>query len=184
MRPTTPRSHRTYFRALSRPALTAALLLLLVCHNRARADFTTIINVPPDIGNNQSIGSNTQLNITGGSIGSNFDAGASNGTSVNVEVNISGGTVGTTFEAYAGSVVNVSGGVVNSSFDAKNGSLVNISGGLIGAGFDALSGSVVNFSGGAIADDFDASKLSIIRIIGNDFRLNGCAHRRLGYDWQ
>ena len=42
------------------------------------AEFGTVINVPPiSIGNDGSIGSNTQLNLSdGGTIGTRFDAGA------------------------------------------------------------------------------------------------------------
>jgi hypothetical protein len=54
--------------------------LACVGPNVARAQFTTIINVPPNIGNDQSIGSDTQLNVSaGGSIGYSFDAGAVDG---------------------------------------------------------------------------------------------------------
>jgi hypothetical protein len=163
----------------------------------ARAQFTTVINVPPDVAPN-SIGSNTQLNLfDGGSIGSSFDAGASNGSGVNIEVNVFGGSVGTGFAAFGGSTVNISGGsvgtsfqalgtvnilngVVGSGFRAWSGGLVNILGGSIGADFHANSGSVVNIWGGALGDDFDASSGSIVRIAGSDFRLNGVPIEGLG----
>jgi hypothetical protein len=80
-------------------ALTAALL---VSPADVRAQFTTVINVPPEVAPT-SIGSDTQLNLgDGGEIGSNFDAGADDGSSTNVEVNIDGGSVGNSFSAYGG----------------------------------------------------------------------------------
>ena len=107
---------------------------------QAYGQFTTVLNIPPDpnIGDDQSIGSDTQLNLAdGGAIGISFDAGAFDGTSTNVEVIISGGTVGNHFNAYNGSTVSISGGTVGGGFDAFSGSEVTISGGSVGAGFDA-----------------------------------------------
>ena len=79
------------------------------------------------IGNGSSISSNTQLNVSdGGSVGVSFDAGVSNGSSTNVEVNISGGTVASSFDAFSGSTVNISGGDGGGFFDAFSGSTVNI----------------------------------------------------------
>src|SRR6476620_7507854 len=103
------RSHTNATRFIWR-LLTAASL---ACYapEMARADFTTIINVPPNISNNQSIGSNTQLNVTaGGSVGRFFRSGNPNGTSTNIEVNVLGGFVADNFDAYAGSTVNLFGG--------------------------------------------------------------------------
>ena len=97
----------------------------------ASAQFTTILNIPPDpdIGNDQGIGSDTQLNLfDGGTIGVRFDAGALDGTSTNIEVNISGGLVGDGFRAFDGSTVNISGGGVGIDFDANSGSEVNLFG--------------------------------------------------------
>src|SRR5262245_49886202 len=113
--------------------LVAASIVACMTTGTSRADFTTIINVPPNIGDNQAIGSNTQVNMTGGSIGLNFDAGNSDGTSSNIEVNISAGNVGNNFDAYKGSVANISGGVIGSSLRAFDGSVVNVSGGYVGA---------------------------------------------------
>jgi hypothetical protein len=112
-----------------RPLLACLLVALLPA--ALYAQFTTIINVPPDIAPN-SIGQNTQLNLfDGGSIGDNFNAGASDGTSTNVEVNIAGGTVSTGLDAWGGSTVNISGGRVLSDFKAQFGSTVNFTGGTI-----------------------------------------------------
>ena len=74
--------------------------------------FTTVINSPPSIiGESQSIGSDTQLNVfEGGSVGSRFSAGALDVVSNNVEVNVFGGSVGDFFYAYPDSQVTISGG--------------------------------------------------------------------------
>ncbi|MFV2069551.1 MAG: hypothetical protein ACC645_21515 [Pirellulales bacterium] len=141
----------------------ATLFCLALCSiftiQQAYGQFTTILNIPPDpdIGDNQSIGSATQLNLSdGGEIGELFDAGAADGTSTNVEVNIFGGSVGDDFDAFNGSTVNISGGLVGDRLRASGGSVVNISGGSVGVFFDASSGSEVNISGGSVGDFFDA----------------------------
>ena len=61
-------------------------------------------------------------------------------------MNISGGTVGSNFQAFGGSTVNISGGTFGSDFQALSGSTVNISGGTFGSDFFAL-GSTVNLFG-------------------------------------
>src|SRR5690606_34943106 len=71
-----------------------------------QAQFSTVIDVPPSImGDDQAIGSDTQLNVfAGGEVGSNFHAGAEDFSSTNVQVNVLGGTVGGGFVAYASEV--------------------------------------------------------------------------------
>jgi hypothetical protein len=131
-------------------------LLFGIC-NESRAQFTTIINVPPQVAPT-SIGSDTQLNLfASGSIGSGFDAAAADGSSSNVEMNISGGTVGNDVDAYSGSIVNIYGGSIGERFKARSGSTVNIIGGSVGVDFGASPGSTVNISGGSIGIDFDVS---------------------------
>jgi hypothetical protein len=111
----------------------------------AIAQFGTVINAPPTvIGDDQSIGSHTQLNVfAGGVVGDNFDAGTYGSVGVDIEVNISGGTVGDNFQANQGSVVNISGGTVGSAFHAEEGSTVHVTGGSIDS---------VAIFGGAVAD--------------------------------
>ena len=136
--------------------------------------FRTVINLPPDpnIGNEQSIGSNTQLNLSdGGEIGWRFRAGESNG-GTNTEVNITGGSVGTRFAAPDGTEVNVSGGSFGRFF-AEHGSVVNITGGWIRSGLEAFEGSLVNLSGGSVGRRFGAHEGSDVNIFGGDFRVNG-----------
>src|SRR3954467_3523581 len=72
----------------------------------ARAQFTTIINVPPDAPVSH-IGSNTHLNLfPGGMLPENFEAGVSNVTNTNLEMNIFGGTVGSNLTTHKGTAVN------------------------------------------------------------------------------
>jgi len=161
----------------------------------AYSQFTTTLNIPsdPGIGNFQTIGSDTQVNLfDGGTIGFTVDAGVAGGTSTNIEVNvaggfvaghfnansgstvnISGGTVHVLFDAFDGSTVNISGGSVGSFFTAYAGSMVDISGGSVGSSFDAFSGSAVHISGGSIASFFEAFGGSEVTISGSDFRLDG-----------
>src|SRR3954462_10938565 len=156
------------------------------------AQFTTVINVPPDPAPTL-IGSNTQLNLfTGGTLVFGLNVGSSSGGSTNVEFNMSGGLSNNLLNAYSGSTVNISGGSFLGLIDANNGSTMNISGGTIGAGFDANSGSTVNILGGRIGADFDANSGSTVKvsggvitdtfeaksgstlhIYGNDLRVNG-----------
>ena len=161
------------------PAIVFALFFPLP----ARAQFSTVINVPPDTAP-ESIDSDTQLNLSDlGSLPSNFDAGVWDDSSTNVEVNILGGHAGGGLEAFDGSTVNISGGGVG-SFRAYSGSTVNISGGWVGRvfvetgatvnisgggvgeGTQANSGSTVNISGGLIDSDFVANSGSTVHITG------------------
>jgi hypothetical protein len=131
------------------------------------AQFTTVTNVPPNIGASKSIGSDTQVNLfTNGSIGNSFNAGDSNGSSTNIEVNIFGGTVGTDFDAYNGSTINISGGTIGTEFEAYSGSTVIITAGTIGNSFDALSGSTVFISGGTLGTNNSLSSGSAVTISG------------------
>jgi len=137
----------------------------------ASGQFTTVLNMPPDpnIGDNGSIGSDTQINLfNDGAIGNSFHAGASDGTSTNVEVNVSGGSVGIGFRAYRGSNVNISSGSVDRLFRAQSGSRVHISGGSIGSNFSASAGSDVRISGGSFGSEFVAF-ISRVMISGGTF---------------
>ena len=133
---------------------------------QAYGEFSTTWIVPPQVAPS-SIGSDTQLNLfAGGEVGVFFEAGAEDGTSMNVEVNISGGTVNSFFDANSGSAVNITGGSVGDNFDAWTGSAMNISGGTVGSGFDANSGSAVNIFGGEVNIYFDAHSGSTVNISG------------------
>ena len=138
---------------------------------QSQAQFTTIYNVPPDTAP-ASIGSDTQLNLSaGGSIGFDFNAGATNGSSVNAEVNISGGWIEIYFDAYSGSTVNISGGTGFRLFEAHSGSAVNVSGGRVfGASFHADGGSTLNVSGGELR--LNDTLISGLDLVGNSVPLN------------
>ena len=111
------------------------------------AGFDRVINSPPStLANDFLIQSNTQLNVTdGGVVGFRVKAGAHNNT--NVEVNVSGGSIGSFFEANSGSAVNISGGMIGTGFEAMPGSTINISGGIIAERFIAAAGSSVTLVG-------------------------------------
>ena len=103
----------------SRDTLLCFALFCCFAIGQAKGQFTTIINVPPDVAPS-SIGSDTQLNLFQGiALRFVFSRRASDGTSSNVEVNITGGSVGIFFDANSGSVVNISGGSVGSSFSTQ-----------------------------------------------------------------
>jgi len=136
------------------------------------AGFTTVINAPPTlIGNDQTIGSNVQLNVFDDEdvrfeVGSGFDLGSFSGTT-NIELNLfSGGGINFEFSARDGSVTNVFGGIIGPRPNASSGSVVNIMGGNVGSGFDANFGSVVNISGGSVGIVFDANSGSVVNVSG------------------
>ena len=135
------------------------------------AGFSTVIEAPPTIvGDDESIGSDTQFNVSdGGMVGDNFSAGPTDQTGMNIEVNVAGGNVGSDFDANSGSVINVSGGDIGNDFTALGGSSVNVSGGNFSE-FTARSGSTVNVSGGNVSD-FSASGTSTVSISGGTFAL-------------
>ena len=145
------------------------IVVLLSLTQPALAGFVTVINIPddPDIPDNQSIGSNTQLNLfDGGRVGDFFEAGAPAGLASNIEVNVFGGSVGVGLDAYLGTTVNISGGSVGSSLNAYSGSEVNVSGGTLGRTVQAFGGSTVNLSGGSIGQAFVANSGSLVNISG------------------
>jgi hypothetical protein len=151
------------------------------------AQFDTVINITswrdkaP-----KSIGSNTQLNVSGfGTLPDGFRAGAVDGSSRNVELNFSGhradsidvfggvtanlnhGAVWGVLIAHGGSVVNLSGDVTFLRFfQAAHGSTVNILGGYIDAYSAALEGSHVSISGGTVKDSFTAVSGSTVHLSG------------------
>ena len=155
------------------------------------AQFTTIINVPPDPAP-ASVGANTQLNLfEGGALPARFTAGSSGATSRNIEVNIQGGTVGEKFKARRGSTINISGGIFGGGALMYAGSTVNLSGGTIQRSpngfrvkgnmtmtggtvghFRASSGSIVDIYGGALGFGFGTFD-STVTLFGGDFRLDG-----------
>ena len=126
----------------------------------------------------------TDVNISGGSVGEFYDAFG--------VVNISGGDVGLSFAAREGSTVTISGGTLARFSGARSGSTVNIqggsvgeafsasgsvniSGGTVGDGFGALSGSTVNISGGSIGDGFLADSGSTVNLFVTDVAIDAQA---------
>ena len=143
-------------------------LCLSMCAGGLRAQFATIVDVPPSIvGNDQAIESDTQLNVLdGGQVGISLSVGSPDGSSANVELNVLGGTVGNRLEAFHGSTVNVTAGFIGPFFDANSGSIVNISGGFIADDFDAFAGSTVSINGGTVANGFGIGPGSVVTISG------------------
>ena len=156
--------------------LRGMLLSFCLLSATVHAQFTTVMNLPPDpnISEGEEVGSNTQINLgIGGEIGDSFDAGSRFGTSTNVEINVFGGYIGLGLDANNGSTVNVSGGHIDHGFDAYGGSTVNLTGGSIGQAFRTYGDATVNISGGSVADQFSASSNIYLNIYGGEFRLDG-----------
>lgn len=130
-------------------AVACALLLLV---SSARAHFTSILNIPPgpNLGDNVTVGSHTQVNLgPSGSIGNGFTAGIENVPSDDLEINVTGGTIGQNFVARSGSVVNIHGGAIGGVFRPW-GAMVTITDGTIDR-MEQLIGTT-NISGGHIGD--------------------------------
>lgn len=166
-----------------RYALVGVALSSAFAGRQANAQFTTVINVPPDVAPSL-IGADTQLNLfEGGSI-SSLHIGIPTGD--NVEVNVHGGSVGDFITASSGSLVNILGGAVGNNFDAQAGSelvvtggttgdsfnvsgVANISGGMFGDRFLARTNSLVTIAGGSFGDLFKASIGSVVNVSGGSF---------------
>lgn len=128
----------------------------------------TLYNVPSDVAP-LGVGQGETLNLAaGGTLGDHFNAGYGSA------VNITGGTVGTDFEA-AFSTVNISGGTFGPHMDAHTGSVFNITGGYFGRNFEAHSGSVVNLRGGSIEQSFLARRGSVVNMTGGSIGGNSDA---------
>ncbi len=125
------------------------LFLLMTWLSSANAQFTTIIDVPPSL-DPGSAGTDTQVNVfLGGALGDGFDVGLPDGSSTNVELNIDGGSVGSNLDGYAGSTINLVEGTIDSSFNVRQGSQFNISGGSTGFIY-TREGSQILATGGRI----------------------------------
>lgn len=150
--------------------------------------FETVINSPPDsfsFGNN-TIGSNTQVNVLDGVVFSSFTIGAADGTDTNIELNVfDGAVVGGTLFANTGSVVNVlggnvgaentggdlraSGGTINISdgsqifhrLNASDGGEINISGGTVFR-LNLIGDATVNVTGGTVTSDRSSSSVNAV----------------------
>lgn len=128
------------------------------------SNFTTIINSPDAIiGDDEPIGSNTQVNIfDGANIGR--DLGGRDFDSTNIEINVFGGVVPNIDFVSSGGAVNVSGGLVGTAEGARS----TINGRPSGPGIRSSDGSTVNISGGTIQGDsrfFDG----VVTITGGEF---------------
>ena len=161
--------------------------------------FDTVINAPPTIiGENESIGSNTQLNVFDDpnvefEVGSGLAVGSS--VTSNIEVNLFSGVIdsnfsfNTGFRLNAGSTTNIFGGQVRGRLDANAGSVLSISGGNITGNVAANEGSSVFISGGefgpvnagggsnveiagGLLEGFGASRNSVVTISGGTFDSN------------
>lgn len=169
-------------------AVIAAVVLLFATNSSAH--FTTVINAPPQH-IPDSIGSHTQLNVTGPvTVYGEFNAGAYSTPGYDIEVNLSGGTFLDYFDTYDGSVLNMSGGDIQGVLRAASGSLINITGGKLkrislNSGSElnvtqghigllsASSGSVTSIAGGTFSSCFRAYEGSDVSLTGGDFLING-----------
>lgn len=124
------------------------------------------VDAQHSLGDNFVAGWGSSVTMTGGAIGSNFEA-------VGAQVLIAGGVVGERFDAFVGSEVMIMGGSIGREFTAHNGSIVNIVGGQIGSRMTLGEGAVVNVLGGEFDDYIFCGPNSELHIVATDFALNG-----------
>jgi hypothetical protein len=145
------------------------LLALLLCMSAgvARAQFTTVINVPPSSAPS-SVPADTQVNVfAGGAFGGRFNQALAGS-----EVNFLGGGSGLVFQAQDGSTVNIVDGQIGFGFSAYSGSHVNISGGKFDYGLIAKTNSQMSVTGGTFLDRTTFEAGSNVRFLGGDFRID------------
>lgn len=149
------------FRELS---ATAACAAFTAC---ASAQFTDVINIPPDpipvsglIGG--VVGETTQLNVSGtGALPGGFLV------AFGAELNVNGGTVGSNLRIDHGGVVTINGGVVGDLLLPLSGSELNINGGTV-EGLIQTDNAIVNITGGNLGGLFVATNGSIINVSGSN----------------
>ncbi len=147
----------------------ASVVITLLFPVTAHAQFTTVINVPPDTPPS-IIGSDTQLNIRdGGELNTPLQLGAEDGSSTNIEVNVTGGFFQPSeFNAFGGTI-NLSNGSLAGTINVFQNTTLNMTGGRLRHGFSPGAASTVNISNGIIGDDFFADNGSNVMISGGTF---------------
>ena len=129
------------------------------------------------LGANSFAESHSRLNMSGGSLGDNFQAGDENSDSEDLIVNISGGTVGADFQTFSGTTVNVSGGDIGANFSVGDfGGNVDVTANLAGGDFDSIvvgAGAEANLSGGAFGDRYTGLNGSETNLFGVSFAIDG-----------
>lgn len=131
-------------------SLAAIAIVTMVSLSDGQVLPSGVLDAPPlVIGDNQSIDTDTTLNIAeGGVVGNTFHAGLSDRTSRNVVVNMTGGQIGQGLHTYAGSTLNISGGSIGRDMRSYRDSVVNLSGGTISSGYILYQDSQLNIDGG------------------------------------
>lgn len=135
--------------------------------------FTTIINVPPDLGDSVTLNDNTQLNITnGGSVGDFLGTSSFGVPAVNIEINLIDGSIGSAADFFGDVTINISGGTIV-DFSGDNGVTLNVSDGVAGTDISRVGGfgaaSVVNLTGGQLGAFFDIDPGATLNVSGGSF---------------
>jgi hypothetical protein len=167
---------------VARTLLATLILLATSCATLARAEFTTIINSPPDPLATPFdfflLPSNTQLNLFAGAelhVGWWWPGDVWEPRD-NIELNLDGGTIYGTLATGLGGmdhtnvVFNIRSGTVEESIDVTNGNEINVSGGTIGhpywGGVRLTGGSRASITGGKIVHILDLDGASIATVSG------------------
>ena len=153
-----------------------------ICCSGVRADFDTIINSPPTEFSSTygRIESNTQLNLyPGGILPNSYTIGPSRQPGDNIEINLVGGTIGTEDHPY-GSLrssswvrttnvaINLVEGTVWGNIEGSSGALVTMSGAAMNGRLSVIDGSLAVVTGGEILKGLSASSGSMVQMSGGN----------------
>jgi hypothetical protein len=149
------------------------------------AGFTTVIDSPPTVFNDYgTIQSNTQVNLySGGVLPGRYNIGPVWQSGDNIEINLLGGTVGSEGEwgglstshwvRTTNVTFNLFDGTVWGDVRASAGGLVNLTNATIKRGLSVTDGSLANITGGEIVEGLWAGNGSMIRMSGGTVGVGG-----------
>ena len=154
----------------------ATYVFCQMLNSSAFAQFSNVINVPPDPVP-EFVGADSQLNLfDGGFLPVRYSVGEAGGNNSNVELNVHGGVIGQGLTINNNSVVNVSGGTVGAGADIGQRATLNISGGTVGGFVQIGRGASLEVSGGVIGANTVVLSPSTIVFSGGEiggFRAHG-----------
>lgn len=145
--------------------------ITIIAAQSSHAQFTTVINVPPDSAPTL-LSSDSQLNLFDGGELTTVQAGFNDDSSNNIEVNVFGGMAGG-FSVLNGAVLNFHAGMLDGAVLVRGSGIANLWGGEGNSFAFPQAGGTLNISGGSAIGIIAASSGSSINLIGTEFILDG-----------
>lgn len=166
-----------YWRAF---VVSMAFVGQLVLSNSVRAEFETVIDSPATVFEEDgAIESNTQVNLyPGGVLPGDYTIGPTRKPGNNIEINLLGGSIGTEEQKFyrfsttswrvrtTNVTLNLVEGEVWGDIDATVGALVTLSNANVNGSLDLTDGSLALISGGQILEELSAKNGSVVRMSG------------------